>query len=86
MRKYQLQCKLNMSIPWVPIHNDRYIHIKLRFGAHLCEVGGLARFVLGDFVHRVFGALLALAEGSPLLRYVNHLRKSVIRDTNKLRQ
>lgn len=40
---------------------------------YLGEVGGLASLVLGDLVHRVLGALLALAEGAPLLGYVHHL-------------
>lgn len=41
---------------------------------HLGEVGGLAGLVLGDLVHRVLGALLALAVGPPLLGNVHHLR------------
>lgn len=42
---------------------------------HLGKVRGLARLVLSDLVHRVLGALLGLAEGSPLLRYVHHLTR-----------
>lgn len=41
--------------------------------SHLGEVGGLARLVLGDLVHRVLGALLALAVGPPFLGNVHHL-------------
>jgi hypothetical protein len=38
----------------------------------LGEVGGLARFVLGDLVDLVLAALLAGAEGFAFLGYVNH--------------
>lgn len=44
---------------------------------HLGEVRGLSRLVLGDLVHRVLAALLALAVGPPLLRNVHHLLTNV---------
>lgn len=54
-----------------------YISLLRNYGTrvipHLREVGGLARLVLGDLVHRVLGALLGLAVGPPLLRDVHHL-------------
>lgn len=48
------------------------IHLEGGF-SYLSEVGGLARLILGDLVHRVLGALLTLAVSPPLLGYVDHL-------------
>lgn len=55
---------------------DNFYNACYYSSCYLGEVGGLASLVLGDLVHRMLGALLALAEGAPLLRYVHHLSVS----------
>lgn len=55
------------------------------FDLYLGEVGGLARLVLGDLVHRVLAALLALAVGPPLLGNVHHLEDDSNTHDNKKR-